>query len=745
MSVVEELSGDGSRIVTSWKRTTVADGDWLQHNTIGPLNERDVFLAEKIDELSGNADDKLNEEIEARKNADTFLSGTIDTFSGNYETFKSNVEASASTLNTKIDNEITRATNKEGELNAKITQTNTRIDNLEAATDVIAVFGTYDEFTAASASTWQQSVTDNDFIKVIRDDNYQPNQNDPDYNTTDDDVYQVYYEYHKTNHDGWIGWSAIGSLDPYYSVSEIDDKETELSATIASNYLSANGTDISAGKNLDVVIQSNNPRVAFKTKDNVTFDGVSSTTLSATTAYGSSAKFENISATSLTALTATGTSAKFTDFSGTNIHGGTKTATIDALIISAQNGQDAYDKVSTAYWSAYKDSTHSGSGKLSDNFSISAGENLDMEISDNIIKLNGKPAGVIHDDNLSGLGVQGDLLGLNSAINIYVPFIANQNRNSAIVEMGNTPVPHNMGDYNEGFAVYRKQTFTVTEGSKTVDLGTTINFTGMTVTHSADGIGGFNDCSTYGEVFNLRYNCGDHYVKHLWVNDDGLNFTDNGNTNYSAKLNFVNLEFYDKQNNIPGTTTKYESQYVNASSIYKWNNTSDIVTTQSATLSAGFGIQFTSAATTAMGIKLDATINADNKIASIGGKELVGGNNVKIVGLMSGTSIDQYEYSGNITSISAFRTNGELELETQGIVYSFKDDGNNDHSFYSIFVPSADSIGGVQYLATSGDGQSRDYYWENISIPSNYVQSSPANLTIVVGSTGTNLNTLYIY
>ena len=241
MSVVDELSGDGSRIVTSWKRTTVADGDWLQHNTIGPLNERDVFLAEKIDELSGNADEKLNEEIEARKNADTFLSGTIDTFSGKYETFKSSVESSASTLNTKIDNEITRATNKEGELNAKITQTNTRIDNLEAATDVIAVFGTYEEFTAASASTWQQTVTDNDFIKVIRDGNYQPNQNDPDYNTTDDDVYQVYYEYHKTNHDGWIGWSAIGSLDPYYSVSEIDNKFDDLNYVSS---ISANETEI---------------------------------------------------------------------------------------------------------------------------------------------------------------------------------------------------------------------------------------------------------------------------------------------------------------------------------------------------------------------------------------------------------------------------------------------------------------------------------------------------------------------
>ena len=300
------------------------------------------------------------------------------------------------------------------------------------------------------------------------------------------------------------------------------------------------------------------------------------------------------------------------------------------VIGSAQYGKDAYDKISAAYWSAYKDSTHSGSGKLSANFSISAGENLDMEISDNIIKLNGKPAGVIHDDNLSGLGVQGDLLGLNSAINIYVPFIANQNRSSAIVEIGNTPVPYNMGTYNEGFAVYRKHTFNVSEGSKTAYLGTTVNFTGMSVTHTADGIGDFNQCSKYGEVFDLNYNCGNHYVKHLWVNEEGLNFTDNGNLSYSSNLNFAHLKFYDKQNNIPGTNTKYESQYVNASSIYKWNNTSDIVTGQSATLYAGSGINFYNAGSNRLGIAVDySTVTEDSVtyVTALDGIQLSAGAN----------------------------------------------------------------------------------------------------------------------
>ena len=277
MSVVEELSGDGSRIVTSWKRTTVADGDWLQHNTIGPLNERDVFLAEKIDELSGNADEKLNEEIEARKNADTFLSGTIDTFSGNYETFKSKTEGNIDYLSGSIDGLKEDLDTEKEDRSREDGLLQDQIDTIKAASDVIMVYGTYNNFETNSASL---TLTDNDVIKVLEDEHLNP------------PGQQVYYQYSENTDT----WNNIGELSPYYSKSEIDEKETELSSTIANTYLSANGTDISAGKNLDVVIQSNNPRVAFKTKDNVTFDGVSSTTLSATTAYGSSAKFDNISA-----------------------------------------------------------------------------------------------------------------------------------------------------------------------------------------------------------------------------------------------------------------------------------------------------------------------------------------------------------------------------------------------------------------------------------------------------------------
>lgn len=713
--VKEEMNSTPGCIPTKWTRTTVADGDWLQENTIKPLSSRDNFLADKLSAASVDLD-ALSAAIDTVSSIsdtkDTFLSGSIDYVSATLDSFSAKVETSAENLYNSITAERDARLRGDEDLQAKI-------NVLEAANDVIMVYGTHEEFVAGSASL---HLTDKDVIKVLFDDTVSSN--------------QVYYEYTLSTNS----WDKIGELDPYYSKADIESFSANLSSTIANTYLSANGTDISAGKNLDVVIQSNNPRVAFKTKDNVTFDGVSSTTLSATTAYGSSAKFENISATSLTALTATGTSAKFTNFSGTNIQGGTKTATIDALIGSAQYGKDAYDKVSAAYWSAYKDSTHSGSGKLSANFSISAGENLDMEISDNIIKLNGKPAGVIHDDNLSGLGVQGDLLGLNSAVKIYVPFIANQNRNSAIVEVGNTPVPHNMGDYNEGFAVYRNHSYEVHEGTKTADLGTTINFTGMVVTHSADAIGGFSMYSKYGDVIDLNYNGGDYWLKHLWLNKDGLNFTDNGNTKYSATLNFVNLKLYDNQNNIPGTNTKYEAQYVNASSIYKWNNASDIVT-QSATLSAGFGIQFTSADTTAMGIKLDATINADNKIASIGGKELVGGGISSIsVGntVFTGLNVD-FSAGSNIyfttannkiginleDNISLGSTNSQIDIMTE----------TEDNQACIVINPNNTPL---QLYNNSISRNGHQTTWDKVISASN-------SIPIVVGSTGTDLNTLYIY
>ena len=46
-------NGSTARLkISAWNRDTVADGYWLNTNTIRPLSSRDEYLAEKIDEIS---------------------------------------------------------------------------------------------------------------------------------------------------------------------------------------------------------------------------------------------------------------------------------------------------------------------------------------------------------------------------------------------------------------------------------------------------------------------------------------------------------------------------------------------------------------------------------------------------------------------------------------------------------------------------------------------------------------------
>ena len=576
--VKQEMNATPGCIPSKWTRNTVADGDWLQKYTIGPLSSRDNFLADKI----SGAELNIDEEIEARKAGDAYLSANLTRFSAEYFEFKDNVETSAENLSAALQAEIiTRGEQDESLYNMIISETATRrdednklqkqIDKLEAATDVIMVYSDYNTFTTESAYLVDHDyLTDADVIKVLYDE------------TSGSE--QVYYQWYDpaSGHE-WSGWSGIGSLEPYYSIADVDriisDTKTELSSVVSNNYLSAKGA-VLTGRNIVITEDQNNPKITIATKDVVDFDKVS-----ATTAYGSSAKFDNISSTSLTALTATGNSAKFTNVSSQNLSStnisatnlsatnasGTSaiynnlsstnlyaltasgnsakftnisstTAEIDTLssnhitvydkndqpdtlnvqisnsgftainqnllplqmssysaiydcsgisyntfyidennnvvqyrgtvtpnqiyswdwaanfaayghlsawsvnhslakvrynkmsisagdgiaihvydktpdvpvsasgynaikisadanlLGSAYNGQSAYnyitDTFSTAYWSAYKDNSHKGSGKLSASFSISAGDNLDLSVTNNIIKLDAKPTGL---------------------------------------------------------------------------------------------------------------------------------------------------------------------------------------------------------------------------------------------------------------------------------------------------------------------------------------------------------------
>lgn len=323
-SVKDEMNGKSELLPAKWSRFTVADGDWMQAKTLQPLTARDDFLADKIGESTSAWQDALSSESATRYSDDQYLSASISSLSGEFYTFSADdYYPTVTNLSSLLNYEINRATQAETTLSGRISLEETtrsaadarlqdQIDKLQAATDVIAVFGTYDEFVAGSGDL---GVTDNDTIKVLRDNNYTPSDTDEDSDSNDDDGFQVYYEWHDPNaepqHTDWTGWSAIGSLDPYYSVAEIDDyldqindEFDSLSSTVASTYLSA--TAVHEGKNITVEKVTNKPEINIKTKDDVSFSSVSAT-----------------------------------GFSGTNLSGLTQNDTIDNLFGSAHSGAEA--------------------------------------------------------------------------------------------------------------------------------------------------------------------------------------------------------------------------------------------------------------------------------------------------------------------------------------------------------------------------------------------------------------------
>jgi len=390
-SIKDEMNSTPSCIPAKWNRFTVADGDWMQAKTMDQLMNRDNFLADKIGEGNSAWKDALSSESATRYSDDQYLSASISSLSGEFYTFSADdYYPTVTALRYYLNSEIDRATLAESYLAGSISSEETarsaadtklqkQIDKLQAATDVIAVFGTYDEFVAGSGDL---GVTDNDTIKVLRDYNYTPSSADEDYDEEqqyDDDGFQVYYEWHDPDaeepHTDWTGWSAIGSLDPYYSVAEIDeyleqinDEVDSLSATVANNYLSAKGA-VHPGKNIVVTEDSNKPEITISTSADVEFTNVSSTNISATnvtalTATGNSAKFTNISATNISAdlfktsnvgtvdtfnlkfsiangASLTATDAKAITLTASTLYGQSNNSNVDSLIGSAQSGAAA--------------------------------------------------------------------------------------------------------------------------------------------------------------------------------------------------------------------------------------------------------------------------------------------------------------------------------------------------------------------------------------------------------------------
>ena len=107
---------------------------------------------------------------------------------------------------------------------------------------------------------------------------------------------------------GFYTFSADDYLPTVTSLSSLLNYEisrfNSLSSTVADKFLSANENAVSAGKNILIDYDENNPKITINTKEDVEFNNVSS---------------KNISATNVTALTTLGNSAKYIELSASGI------------------------------------------------------------------------------------------------------------------------------------------------------------------------------------------------------------------------------------------------------------------------------------------------------------------------------------------------------------------------------------------------------------------------------------------
>lgn len=634
------MNSSGEYLPTKWTRTTVADGDWLQENTIKPLSSRDNFLADKIGESNSAWKDALSSESATRYSDDQYLSANLTALSSEYEAFKSDTEGNIDNLSGSIDGlkedldtEIEDRRREDGLLQSQIA-------TIKAATDVIMVYGTYDNFETKSGSL---TLTNNDVIKVLADEHLTP------------PGQQVYYQYSENTET----WTNIGELSPYYSKAEIDNLEEQLSATIANTYLSANGTDISAGKNLDVVIQSNNPRVAFKTKDNVSFESISATT-----------------------------------FSGNTIKGETKTSTIDGLITSAEEGNKAANgkTIIETYYNANddiaKDSFEISSYGDKFSFYVSAHPSSPtwMQFTTGDFNTPGYPHAVVlsADRNLCQNWLNFDSKMYKSDFDNWS---ASQNstfngsaRLAGSADLANSAsIAANTQDkitayYKEGNT---NKTGTFNVSSLALSAGKGINFVSA--------------------------------ANQLSISSEGTTYTTG---------QYINIS----NDNKISVTGELINSAQSGQSAYNW------ITTQSATLSAGPGIKFTSAGQNTMGITITAG-GIGGVITAIAGSALSAGSNY--VGsdyIYINPNNNAITLSSNISAdnISANQIQIKTEYFSAGLDYrSLNITGNNRSYTASIDL----SYTNARYNC---DGSAGTAPWSAIinNANSNWVSSNPAGISI---------------
>ena len=427
----EVKNGLSAYIASKWDRNTVADGSWLQKYTLNPLTARDYYLASAIDELYNNTGDKSSELSAAISSVSSIhdkninylsatisgdISGHIEYVSGSVDDLRDDLQTSANTLLQKIDDETGRAEAAENKIN-------TRLNNMEAATDVINVYGSWDDFSSNSGELFTVSgITDNDIIKILNDKNEYPNEMFQ-HTQKISSGHQTYFRWinsaiPETAHikplDPASGyWDFIGYVDPYYTTTQIDEyldhingDFDSLSATVANNYLSANENAVSAGKNILIDYDENNPKISIKTKENVDFDNVN---------------VKNISATNVTALTAQGNSAKYIELSASGISSDSSiintisahSAHFDDIDISAIDLDNIIAKnISATSSLSGKDLTISNSAKI---VGISSTNVSSTNISANSAILSTASGISAKFDNISGKNVTVDYI---TAINV---------------------------------------------------------------------------------------------------------------------------------------------------------------------------------------------------------------------------------------------------------------------------------------------------------------------------------------
>ena len=230
---IEIAGADGKiYVVETWNRGTIADGDAMTEYTIRPI----------CDAIKGGTGG-IAVETERAMAAESGISAIVDKHYDEYNTFVSNVNSSAESLSARLAQEISDRKDGDKDLQKHDEDLQKQIDTLKAATDVIMVYGDYQTFTSNSGYL---VLTDADVIKVLVDEN----KNDE----------QVYYQWYdpQSGHE-WSNWSAIGSLNPYYSKSELNN---------------------AAGKNINIT--SENDEIKINTNDDVVFSSVTSNEFSGT-------------------------------------------------------------------------------------------------------------------------------------------------------------------------------------------------------------------------------------------------------------------------------------------------------------------------------------------------------------------------------------------------------------------------------------------------------------------------------